>query len=379
MVIYSSTGIDNTIFEEAYRCNLNLVCAGNNKLRRKLEKRVDEKVETVRIISYPDKNEGIDKKTPGVTDTEYKVNEYIVNKKKDILVSANVAIYDNKKYDLKGLREILHVEGHELFHVLSSVIPGIMKDNINVFVDNDKVYYNALGYYCINSKEGFKKLGVMFCETLTDILTTVSLNSYNKDYNHMVDANTIFRKNYNTWKQYVSGYSFFTSLTRLAIAAFSNDPNADFDEMINNDNNIFFGRVKCRNGEFLIKNDFLYSYMADPMHVKREFEKIEGNGLYDTFLESIDAEFNKTIKTGHMNKKIIKLYMQVLTSFFNSKLDKYYSEGLFNLEDVIKLTNTFNEVWNEVQKEYGIFFSKNEIIELKNSFEKKQKKRIFLF
>ena len=34
----------------------------------------------------------------------------------------------------KAIREILHVEGHELFHVLSSVIPGIMKDNINVII-----------------------------------------------------------------------------------------------------------------------------------------------------------------------------------------------------------------------------------------------------
>lgn len=155
-------------------------------------------------------------------------------------------------------------------------------------------------------------------------------------------------------------------MTRLALAAFNNDPNVDYDKMISEGQNLFFSRIKGRNGEVMMKNDLLYGYMADPLHTKREFEKIAGPGSYDKFMYALDEVFNNTLTTGRIESKKIKQYMKVLPSFLNLKLKRYKELGIYNDEDIVKLTSNFNKIWNEMKKEYKVYFSQSEINEFYN-------------
>ena len=364
MRIYKDKGIDSDLFRMAYDNSLDLICVGNENLKNKIEKRVEEKLQKVYITSNP--NGKVNHLIPGTTNTVLNP-EAVQKSEKDIIESSSIYIFDSKNYrDFNSKRVLVHTESHELFHMFSSLIPGLMKDNKNVLIENGLKYYNTLGYYA--SFDGFNQLyyGEMFCETLTDMLSAIAVNTYNPMFKNEVCANDVLRKNYSNWKSNVSGYTFFTSLTRLAIAAFSNDPNSDFDDMIKNKKNIFFGRMKGRNGQILMKNDMLYGYIADPLHTKREFEKVLGEGMYDKFNLVIDSAFNSALEKQVMDAKVIKNYLKILPTFLNKKIDMYEKKGIFNKEDSIKIINNFNRVWNEVKKEYGIYFSQEDIYDFYN-------------
>ena len=360
MNIIADNGVNKTLFSEAYDCNLKLICVGNDNLKSKLLSRVNDKLKTVKIVSKP--NEIVNNTKPGVTTTNFN-HEINFQRDKDIIKSVNIDIYDSKFYTRFYIKNLLHTEAHELFHMFSALVPGIMKNNKNIYYENGNLYYNCIGNYMVYKNNESVELGLMFTETLTDLLATISLNTYSPHYYKRDTANKILRTNHFVGIENISDYTFFTSMTRLALAAFNNDPNVDYDSMILNGQNLFFSRIKGRNGQILMKNDLLYGYMADPLHTKREFEKIIGPESYDKFIYALDEVFKNALNTNSIDKDKIKLYMKVLPNFLNLMLKKYKQLGIFNDDDIVKITSNFNKIWNEIKKEYGVYFTKKEINE----------------
>ena len=54
----------------------------------------------------------------------------------------------------------------------------------------------------------------------------------------------ILKTNYNDWENETTGYSIFTSITRLTIAAFSNNGFINYQNTVDNGMSIFNGTTK---------------------------------------------------------------------------------------------------------------------------------------
>lgn len=197
-------GVDKSLFKEAYECDLKLICVGNDNLRSKIVSRVNDKLENVTITSTP--NSKVNARVPGLTNTSF-VNSGISTYNKDIIQKVNINIFDSRFYTRFYTKDLLHTDAHELFHMFSALVPGIMKNNRNVYYENGKIYYNCIGDYSIFYNGDFTQLGLMFSETITDLLTTISLNTYSPHFLNRESANKVFKTNHFVGKGNITGYT----------------------------------------------------------------------------------------------------------------------------------------------------------------------------
>ena len=360
MRIVKDDGIDDSFFYSALNSDLDLVCGDRLTVRNKINSRLEDKLEN--IIIFSKENSFVTKKSPG--STIFGINmDNVLKKERDYLQNIKVLIYDPIKYDVDSSKELSGIYAHELFHTLSLIVPGMIKSNSIIYEDSDNsLYINAGGKVEKISSKGNEIYGHMFNETLTEMLGIVALSYRNsKQINNGINANTILKEKYTKWNDSRSAYIFFTSLTRLALAAFSNDPDEDFDNIVKTKNSIFFAKREMKNKEKYYRNDLLYGYLANPLHIKEKFEEIEGPHSYDYFMLGIDEVFNYYLSTGNMDYASIKAYMMILPDFMNKKMDLYKKIGLLSFEEADKLISNFNIIWNEMQEEFGVHFTGKEI------------------
>lgn len=121
---------------------------------------------------------------------------------------------------------------------------------------------------------------------------------------------------------------------------------------------IFIGKkTKLKNGEQRQANDFLYGIVYDPLHIEEEFD----NGAYRTFCEFLDRLFTLSIKNQKLPSSEVKRVMNILPDFLNKKINYYLSNNLMNAEVANQIVGNFNSIWDSMQREYGAFFSQDDI------------------
>lgn len=342
--------VSKTIYNEALECNLKLICLGNKKLEDKLRKSIKEK--EGEIILYDKENNVVTQKRPGLTNLLIN-KEKLLKNEENYIESFNVYLYDPKNYDINSIKRKLHNSSHESFHVFSAIIPPIIKDNSSNFISNNIVYYNAMGCVGAFTNTGIVRYGKMIKETLTDILTTLSLTQFNDYfYNNKITPNRILKEKFDQTEYMSTGYSSFTAITKLLIAAFSNNPNDDYDAMLLNNKNIFFSNRNLNNGEKLFDNDLLFGYIACPIHIKDKWEEIKGINSYDEFCNKIDNAFDNYLKTSKIDGSAIENTINEINDFFNKKIIMYVKRGRFTSDEANDLVDNYNAVLREIQEEY---------------------------
>jgi|GEM_PF-3251870 len=262
---------------------------------------------------------------------------------------------------------IKHEGTHEFCHSFVDLLPkyknnhvgGIIKNGIHcenhmgMIKESDPVTGNLVGqhYY-----------GKMFNETMMDIISSIAINYFDSD-NNSKSVNDILNKNYNDWENEKTGYSIFTSITRLAIAAFANIAPPDYDKAVKEGIGIF--NIKnIKNGKEYYVNDFLYGIVFDPLHIEEEFDKYMGNGSYRSFCESLDRLFIKSLGKDKLPSDEVKRVMNIMPDFLNKKLNYYRNNDLMDLNTANQIIGNFNEIWYSMQIEYEAYFSKNDIAEI---------------
>lgn len=195
---------------------------------------------------------------------------------------------------------------------------------------------------------------------MMDIISSIAINYFDSNGNSKT-VNDILNNNYNDWGNEKTGYSIFTSLTRLAIAAFSNVANPNYDSVVKSGYGIFDVKTKLKNGETHRANDFLYGIVYDPLHIEEEFDKFMGNGYYRTFCEYLDRLFRLSLSNQKLPSDEVKRVMNILPNFLNKKINYYRKNNLMNLETANQIVGNFNRTWNSMQREYGAYFSQEDI------------------
>lgn len=204
--------------------------------------------------------------------------------------------------------------------------------------------------------------GKMFNETWMDIYTTIGLVSFDSQFKDSgVTADTVLKTNYKNWGDASTGYSVLTSITRLAIAAFSNNGSINYQNLIGQGYGIVDINTKTRSQRILKANDFIYGIMCDPMHIEQEFDKIMGEGSYRIFAEYLDRLFLNYQKTKSLSPIEVKRVMNILPDYLNRKCNLYLTNGTFSQEEINRIIGNFNVIWNSLQQEYGAYFSQEEI------------------
>jgi hypothetical protein len=260
---------------------------------------------------------------------------------------------------------IKHEGSHEFCHYFADLMPKIFAENNEGIIKGGILCENQMGLIK-ESNPSTKELvgqhyyGKMFNETMMDIITSMSLNCFDSNTNSKKIYN-ILHCNYNNSGMVKSSYSIFTSLTRLAIAAFSNVSNPDYDDYVKNGYGIFNATTIFKNDETHMVNDFLYGIIYDPLHIEKEFDKYMGDGSYREFCEFLDRLFITSLNNQKISSAEVKKIMNVLPDFLNKKMNYYRKNELLDPNHINQIVSNFNEIWNALQTEYGAYFSQGDI------------------
>lgn len=258
---------------------------------------------------------------------------------------------------------------HEFCHSIAGILPRIYSDYPNGIIKNGIFCENLIGKIketnvTTGELVGRGLYGKMFNETMMDIITMMAINTFDTPKGPTVDD--ILCTKYDLWNGTNTGYSIFTSITRLAIAAFSNNGAVNYQNVINHGGGIFEIRTRMNNGELYRANDFLYGILFDPLHIEEEFDKFMGNGAYKIFCEYLDQLFDSSIQGQKIPSDAVKAIMNVLPDFLNRKMAYYLKNGIITQNDANRIISNFNQIWNQMQGEYKAFFSNSDIAEIYN-------------
>lgn len=260
---------------------------------------------------------------------------------------------------------IKHEGTHEFGHSFADLLAEIKAKKPEGIIKEGILCKNHMGMIKeVDSRTGKfvgqRFYGKMFNETMMDIITSMSINSFDADrFSSSVDD--ILRLNFKHWGNEKTGYSIFTSITRLAIAAFSNNGFVNYQNLVNQGYSIFTAQTKMSNGETYMINDFLYGTMFDQLHIDEEFDKFMGVGSYRIFCEYVDRLYIKSLQGQELPSEEVKMVMNVLPDFLNRKINYYRQNGILSPQGVVRIVGNFNQIWNSMQQEYGAYFSNQDI------------------
>lgn len=260
---------------------------------------------------------------------------------------------------------IKHEGTHEFCHSFVDLLPQIMSKNQNGITKGGILYKNHMGLIRESNAKtgelvGQHYYGKMYNETMMDIMTSMAINCFDSN-GRGASIDKILKTNYNNWGNEITGYSIFTSITRLTIAAFSNNGFINYQNLFDNGVGIFDGNTKMKNGETYKINDFLYGIVFDPLHIEKEFDKFMGEGYYREFCKYLDRLFYFSLTKQQLPSDEVKMVMNILPDFINKKINYYRQNGIISLEGANMIISNFNQIWNEMQKEYGSYFTKQDI------------------
>ena len=262
---------------------------------------------------------------------------------------------------------IKHEGTHELCHAFANILPKIFSKNPEGIIKKGIKCKNHMGMIkesnpSNNELVGQHYYGKMFNETMMDIITSMSINTFDSTSQTSVD--NVLYTSQEQWGNSKTSYSIFTSITRLTIAAFSNNGFINYQNIVNTGYGIFDATTLMYNGETLKANDFLYGILFDQLHIEHEFDRFMGEGSYRIFCEYLDRLFIKCLENQEIPSEEVKLIMNILPDFINRKINYYKQHGLLDKKGANKIIGNFNHIWNSMQTEYRSFFSQNDINEI---------------
>jgi len=261
------------------------------------------------------------------------------------------------------LKFIEHEGVHEFCHIFACLLPEITKTKS--IVKKGILRENEGGM--IAQKDPITKkyvhthyYGKMINETMMDIISAMAINQFSPNKTN-ISVDDVFDKNYKDIGNVETGYTFFTSITRLIISAFANTPrdNFTYQQVSDLGESVFKLNVQMVDGSYKRANDFLYGIIFDPLHIENEFDKYVGEDSYRCLNIVLDAMFANREK--YLTKDNIKLVMGLVANFANAKRAYCLSNGIMDENESNQLINQFNTIWNSLYKEYGISFTKQEI------------------
>ena len=259
---------------------------------------------------------------------------------------------------------------HEAVHEFCHAFADILSEEISTkIVKNGIVRENSAGMIKETDVKtgqltGHNYYGKMFNETMMDIIAAMAINNFSQN-NISTTVDDVLQKHYSITGNQETNYTFFTSITRLMIAAFSNVGNIDFryQDIVKQGESIFTLKNQLHDGTIVKANDFLYGILFDPLHIEKEFDKYMGDDSYRRFCESLDTFF----LTNTLKSEIVKSIMEYIADFLNKKMaDLEERRHVITLNERKNIVSNFNRIWNSMQLEYEAYFSQSDIDDIIN-------------
>ncbi len=277
----------------------------------------------------------------------------------------------------RGIRthDAMHDCTHEFAHAFVEILSRI-RAKYQDGIDRDGVHVK-------NSMGGIKEIhginpttrepivteyGLIYTETMTDIIASMANNQLLTVQNQRsIDA--MLKSRQSEWGNPATGYSIFTSITRLTIAAFSNDGFVSYDQLAASGVGIFDHVTTLRDGSRVFTNDFLFGSVFDPMHIERVFDSVMASEGY-TWKElctKLDSMFARCKSNEFSNEQDalralgpdIRFVMGRLAKFTNLRLGRLGSK--ISVAQISAINSNFNRIFKDMQDEYGAYFSRGEI------------------
>lgn len=357
-----SNTFEKDVFDKVLTYNFNLLFGNNINEKRYFRDELSKKLTQVTILPYGSTGKLITPESPGCC-WNFPDGR------------SEIEMYGFKNAPQSERKFTIHEFSHELWHAM--ICLGNYLGSRAEFKDGFDLQGNAIekqncagAIRHINYKTGeIKEIGNMYQETLTDILTSGSLIAYDESYRKQgVTLDTVFKHKYDSWKDTETGYSIFTSLTRLLIAAFSNNGTIGYDATARNGSSIFTCKTTTNTGYTLLSNTFLYNFAYNPMAIEEEFDQYLGHGSYERITTQMDEIFEEYCRTRVYTdkmKSIIKDFMIIVSDFTNAKKAYLQNMGMITREESNAIVANYNKIWNSLQKEYSSFFTQKDIDDIK--------------
>lgn len=265
-----------------------------------------------------------------------------------------------------------HYFSHETSHAFSVVAQDVFSNRQRAGIGNYNIpyfYTTRIGNseYLGISGSIYKKLqpnekenviyGGGFCEVMTDLFAVASKVASSPDMkNQEITVDTVLKKPNKEWnkERITSGYFASMPLARLAIAAFSNYPNPQYQHILNTGGSIFSTMRTDTNAEVHI-NDFIYGSMCDPLYIAEEYDKIAGQpGAYFKLCQPMDKIVDDYAYKRPADNKDIQFVIQQLSKFAKHRTMIKVQEGVFTQEYADKIYEEFEKVKSDVEREYGL-------------------------
>ena len=320
-------------------------------------------VEKVEIVPWGVSTENLNSNIPGICK--------VLNDNKFAIEMWGYTNAPNSKY-----KWIEHEGVHEFCHAFANILPMMNskqivkkgKEKVNGEIKTfEIVRENQAGLIKESDKATGKPIGrhfygKMFNETMMDMISAMAINNFGPDITNTT-VDDVLHNNYVTTGNQETGYTFFTSITRLMIAAFSNVgfQNFTYQQIVDSGDSIFNLNAILADGSEVKANDFLYGIVFDPLHIEKEFDKYMGDDAYRTVCQYLDGMFLEHQRTKHLPADKVKLVMNILPDFCNKKMADYQRRGAVSTEESAAMVGNFNKIWNSMQREYGSYFSKEDI------------------
>ena len=199
-----------------------------------------------------------------------------------------------------------HYFSHELNHAFSVAAMDAFgnRSKIEVTAENVPIYQERTinnSQYTVISGSIYKKMeenesentiyGGGFCELMTDMYSALSrVGSSSEMKNKGITLDTVIKRPTKEWNIEGITTAYFPGmpLARLAIAAFSNVPEANYQNIFDSDYSIF-ANTQTDKGQNVKINDFIYGSMCNPFYIMDEYDKITGKpGSYFELCEPVD-------------------------------------------------------------------------------------------
>lgn len=340
--------------------NLHLLCGKNNLAKiNKYKDALLNNINSLVVLPYGQKGRWVSVREPGMC------------------MSRSDGTCDIEMYSFRADRPdqdlyTVHEYAHELWHAIINYFNYLGtqgKEKYTFDVEGRPVIKIPFGGYIYEMDEynhnQTRTIGKMTMETTVDILTSGSpianMNYYRKNGTTL---DTVFKERYDKWNDSSTGYSLFTSLTRLWIAAFANSAKVGYDATFQNGGSIFDCKVTLANGHTVLTNSYLHNLLHNPLAIEEEYDQIMGRGKYERLMVKMDKIFTEYVRTRVFPdemKKVVKLFMTEVSNFANARTSYLQSIGILTEQEVRALRSSYNKIWNTLQSEYNTFFTQEDI------------------
>lgn len=342
---------DYLIVEDSYKKILHLF---GNERRKQIETAFSQRVESIIIHPSNYYDDAINSNTPGKTN-------YVgdINSKVRVRVSPKGTKKQGEHYVRHEMVHAFSAAARDAFSTQQKegVVNGIPLFKKEVF--NGSEYQAVMGnIYKANYSGGANvQYGAGSCEIMTDLFAIISDISEDEEKKRRgINANTIINESMNKWNVdgITTGYLGALPLIRLAIAAFSNFPQPDYQYLLDTGNGLF-GTISVADGKDIVPiNDFLYGSMCDPFHIKKVFDDVMGEGIYFKFCELFDNIINTFAMHQNPSKEQVEYIIKILNIFMKGNVEKKINNNTYPEDYGNGIIENYKKVLSIVQMEYGL-------------------------